>query len=171
MPVVPVVTTVEVATLANEITADNFEAVVASLPESLVPVYLARLTDAATNIRALTKGLEQRLVGDGQVGQHWTIDGTEYGFFGSLQKGWKDIPNLIANLIRIGLSPVDLAASISELRVTDLRQIAGSLTDMEKRDAALELIEEARIPKGERGSPRFQAIDEKYISKGKGAAA
>ncbi|MDQ6720113.1 MAG: hypothetical protein M3003_04875 [Candidatus Dormibacteraeota bacterium] len=155
------------AEVANAVSGDSLERFVAEIPAESVPLYLARLTDAATNIRALTKGLEVRLVNDGQVGQHWTIGNTEYGFFGALKTGWKDIPNLIANLMRLGISPADIAPSISELRVTDLRMLAEQITDAERREEAMELINGARVPKGERGAPRFTAIDPRYTNTAK----
>jgi len=153
----------EAAEVAQAVTGESLERFVAELPAEAVPTYLARLTDAATNIRALTKGLEQRLVADEQVGQHWMIDGVEYGFFGSVQKGYRDIPGLFAYLISLGISAVSLASSVSEARVTDLRAIADTLPP-EKRQEALNEIEDHRVAKGERGSPRFQAITE-YVKK------
>ena len=145
---------------------ESLEAFVAALPAESVALYLARLVDAKTNIAALVKGLEQRLNADKQVGKHWTFDGQEYGFYGSKLTGWrkKDIPALIPNLIRIGISPASIATAVSEMRVTDLRVLADSLP-AEQRAEALELIEEARVTAGERGEPRFQAIDEKYVKK------
>ena len=55
--------------LASEVaqaltTPETLDEFVARLPAESVPLYLARLVDAATNIRALTKGLEGRLVED-----------------------------------------------------------------------------------------------------------
>jgi hypothetical protein len=164
MTVTEGITVSEVAMVAQAIDGESLEQFVNDLPAAQVPIYLARLVDAATNIRALTHGLEARLVLDGRTGAHFEIDGVKYGFFGALQKGWRDIPNLIANLMRIGMSPLTLSHAISEMRVTDLRAAASALSDAEKRSEALELIEGARIEKGERGAPRFQVINEQYLA-------
>lgn len=152
------------ADVANAVTGDSLEAFVGELPAESVPVYLARLVDASTNIRALTKGLEQRLVADGQVGQHWTIDGVEYGFYGSLAKGWQNIPSLIDNLMLMGITAGSIAVAISEIRVTDLRTIVDTLPYADRVEA-LAIIEEHRTAKGERGAPRFQAINDKIAVK------
>ena len=138
----------------------SLEQFVAELPADRVAPFLARLIDAATNIRALIKGLEQRLMADGLTGQHFTVNGVEYGFFGAQAKGWKDIPNLYANLRLLGFSEADLSGAISETRVTDLRTAANALRDEEKRTEALALIEGARFDKGARGTPSFKPMDE-----------
>lgn len=148
---VPEVTAVAIA-LTDEKSLERF---VADLPAEQVPVFLARLLDAATNIRALTKGFERRLVADGQTGQHWEIEGREYGLFGAQAKGWKDIPNLFANLLALGVSTADLGEAVSEIRVTDLRAAVATLKE---RDAALDLIESSRLPKGARGAPSFKIV-------------
>lgn len=157
------VTTSEIARLANDLDAQNLPMAVAALDAELVPVYLARILDAETNLRALKKALEQRLVLDGRTGADFEVDGARYGFFGAQQKGWKDIPNLVANLRLYGVSLEDIAGSVSELRVTDLRVAAGLIKDDEKRKAALAAIEDARYDKGDRGAPRFQEKD-RYVS-------
>ena len=155
-------TPTEVATIACAVEGATLEEFVASLPSELVAPYLARLLDARTNLNALTKGLESRLVADGQTGQHWTIGGTEYAFYGSVQKGYKDMPGLFEQLIACGISPVTLAGAVSDARVTDLRESANRIIDEEKRVTALAAIEEHRVAKGERGAPTFKVVDEKY---------
>lgn len=155
------------ATVANAFESpESLEAFVDRIPLESAPIYIAKTLDSMTNARAFIKGLERRLNAEHQVGNHWIIDGQRYGFYGALQRDWKKggIPNLIDNLLRLGISPRSLADAISDLRVTDLRQMVTVLTDPEDRAAALELIEGARVEKGERGEPRFQAIDEKYVS-------
>lgn len=155
------VTAGDVANLAQALSSEQaLEQFVATLPPEQVPVYLARLLDAATNVRALTKGLEQRLAADGQTGQHFMVGNTEYGFFGAQAKGFRDIPGLFANLLRVGLSIADLSAAASEVRVTDLRASAALLKDPEKQAEALALIEGDRVAKGERGAPTFKVITE-----------
>ena len=150
-----------VSEVAQAVTAETLDAFVTALPAESVPIYLAALIDAATNLRTMTKALEGRLVEDNQVGKHWTINGTRYGFWGSLKHGWRDIPNLIDNLMRLGMTPLTISQAVSELRITDLRAAASSLNG-EQRSEALELIEGQRYDKGDRGSPRFQIVDEKY---------
>lgn len=155
--------TSEVSRLANSLTADNLEAAVAGVDAELVPTYLVRLADAMTNIRALSKGFEQRLVAEGRTGDHFTVDGVEYGFYGALQKGFRDIPAMLANLRALGISAADIAGATSDIRVTDLRTAANQLIDDEKREQAMEIIDGHRVVKGERGAPRFHAMDERVV--------
>ena len=160
------ITVREVAELAQALTdKDALEQFVNEIDAEQVPLYLARLTDAATNIRALVTGLEQRLVADERVGDHFTVDGVEYGFFGAVRKGYEDFPGLVRFLIGCGISPVTLAEAVSDARVTSLRSAASSLTDEEKRGAALAEIESHRVPVGARGAPRFQLIDKAFMTK------
>lgn len=130
------------------------------LPAEKVAPYLAKLLDAKTELTALEKELTRRLIVDGQVGQHWIIENREYGLFGALQKGWKDIPGLFSGLLRLGLHTGDLGAAVSEIRVTDLKKAVAFLSDEAAREEALELIEDSRIPKGERGAPSFKVVVE-----------
>lgn len=152
----------EAVTVAQALTdAASLERFVNELPAEKVPVFLAKLIDGATNIRALTKGLEQRLAADGKTGAHFIVDGLEYAFFGALQKGYKDFPGLVHFLIEdCGLSPLAIAGAVSDARVTDLREAAAQIADEEKRKAALDEIEAHRVPKGERGAPKFQLVNE-----------
>ncbi len=155
------ITAAEASSVAQALTSPaDLERFVAELPAERVPAMLAGLLDAATNIRALTKGFEQRLAADGLTGQHFTVGSQEYAFFGAQQKGWKDLPGLYANLIGLGLSLADLAGATSEARVTDLRKAAAMLKDPQRQQEALDLIEQARVPKGERGSPTFKIVTE-----------
>lgn len=157
----------EAASVAVALTNEEaMLAFVSGIPAEEVPAYLARLIDASTNIRAMTKGLEQRLIMDGLTGKHFTVNGKAYGFFGALQKGWRDIPGMIGNLLAAGLSAADIAAATSELRVTDLRRSAAALSTQEKQAEALELIEDGRVAKGERGAPSFKAMDEYIVVAG-----
>ena len=160
-PPVPEITAADAGAVACAI-ADNaaLERFVTELPAELVPIYLAAILDARTNLSALEKGLTQRMVIDGQAGQRWEINGRPYGLFGAQQHGFKDIPNLFANLAMAGMSLRDIGAATSEVRVTDLRASAAMLKE---REAALEIIEDHRVARGERGAPRFQEINEKYV--------
>ena len=155
-------TLLETAEVALALTAPNaantLEVFVEQLPAELVPVYLARLLDLATNIRTITNAFQTRLAADGQVGAHFEVDGRKYGFWGAQQKGFRSLPDLFANLRRLGMSAADVDAAVSDARVTDLRTAADTLGG--KRDEALELIEQARYNRGERGTPRFQIITE-----------
>lgn len=155
------ITTELAMTVASALTADTLDQFVMNLPAESVPLYLARLVDAATNIRALTKGLEARLVGDGQTGKRFTVEGVEYGFFGAQRKGYADFPGLVRFLIEdCGISQVAIAGAVSDARVTDLREAANQITDMAKREAALAEIDDHRVPKGARGDPSFKVISE-----------
>ena len=160
---VPTITAADAAVVACAL-PDNasLEKFISELPDELVAPYLAALLDSNTNGNALAKGLTARLIIDGQAGQHWEINGRPYGLFGAQQHGFKDIPNLFANLMLAGMSVADIASAVSEVRITDLKAAAALLKD---RDQALETISEHRIAKGERGAPRFQEIVEKYVSK------
>ena len=144
--------------------ASALEEFVETMPIDMVPVALAYLLDMATNAATIRKGLETRLLLAGKTGEHFQVGATEYGFYGSQQKGWRDLPNLFANLRMLGLSEADIAAATSEVRVTGLREAAGRLTNEEKRQEAIGLIEENRYAKGDRGAPRFQVVDDKYIT-------
>ena len=152
----------DVTEVALALTAPNAEntlkVFVQQLPAELVPVYLARLLDVATNIRTMTKAFETRLAAEGQVGAHFEVDGRDYGFWGAQQKGFRSLSDLFANLRRLGMSAADVDAAVSDARVTDLRVAADTLGS--NRDEALELIEQARYSRGERGTPRFQIITE-----------
>ncbi len=145
---------------------ESLEAFVAALPAESVALYLARLTDAAANVRALIKGLEQRLAADGQTGQRWTIGGLPYSFDGAQKRGYDDYPGLVRFLVQdCGMPVLDIAEATSDARVTQLREAASRLPDPEKREAALAEIAAHRVPVGARGAPRFQLIDEAHISK------
>jgi len=153
----------EASDLAQGLTADNIEAAVNAIPDDLVPVYLARLLDAATNIATLRKGLETRLLLEGKTGAHFEVGGVEYGFYGSQQKGWRELRTMLVNVHSFGVSLEAIFDAISEIRVTDLRAAAALIGNAEHQAAAMEAIEEARYDKGERGAPRFQVLDEKYV--------
>lgn len=151
----------EAAELAMALTrVDQLEQFVDEIEGAKIPALLAGLLNASTNIAALRKGLEQRMAADGQTGNHWTIGSIDYGFFGALQKGFRDIPNLLTNLQTLGFSLVGIAGAVSDIRVTDLRAQADMLRDPEKRTAALDLIESHRIEKGVRGAPSFKIVVE-----------
>ncbi len=157
----PAIPTNEVAAVALALTDEEaLEAFVDALPSEKVAPFLAALVNAKTNITALTKGLEQRLMADGKTGAHFTVAGIEYGFYGAQAKGWKDIPSLFANLAQLGIAGPDLAGAVSEVRVTDLRKAATFLSKDDNREQALALIEEGRFDKGERGTPSFKIVQE-----------
>ncbi len=119
---------------------------------------MSRLLDAAARIRALTKGLERRLSADGQTGQHFFVDGTEYLFLGAQRRGYQDVPGLFRFLIEnCAVSPIVLAETVNDMRVTSLRDALRAIEDPEKREAALEELDAHRIAVGARGEPRFQA--------------
>ena len=157
----------EAASVAQALTdTETLTRFVRQLPAEQVPVYLARLLDAATNIRTLVTGLEQRLMNDEQVGKHFEVDGVEYGVFGAQRKGYENFPGLVRFLIEdCGMPVLDIAAAVSDARVTDLRQAANEIRDLDKRQAALDEIEAHRVDKGARGVPKFQLINERFISK------
>lgn len=153
--------------LTNEAAMNAF---ISELQADQVAPFLAGLVNAATNIRALTKGLEQRLEADGETGQHYVIGGLEYAFFGAKQSGFRreSIETLLVNLGSLGIALPGIAMAVSDMRVTDLRALAAGLKDPEKREAALGLIEEARYESGERGAPSFKLMTDAMVAaKGK----
>lgn len=151
-----------VSSVALSLTPETLETFVESLPAELVPQYLAALIDCATNLAALRKGLETRLILDGQTGQKWAINGTDYGFWGAKQSGFRReaIPSLLVNLGSLGITLSGIAECVSDLLVTNLRPLAEGLRDPEKRSLALQLIADARHESSDRGTPRFQPVTE-----------
>lgn len=158
------VTPTGVSVVATTLTAEALEQWMTELPAAQVVPTMVALLDAKQLLSVVEKGLTARMIVDGQVGQTFTVNGRKYGLWGSLKHGWRDIPGLFENLLRLGMTPLTISQAVSELRITDLRAAASSLNG-EQRSEALELIEGQRIPKGERGSPRFQIVDEKWISR------
>lgn len=157
------VETVSVANLANAITGDDLEGVVAAVPAELVAPYLAALLDAQTNLRAFQTGLTQRLILDGQTGQSWHIGNKDYILLGAKQSGFRDIPGMLANLSSFGMDDRFIYEAISEIRVTSLRSALVSITNDESRAAAAEIIEEHRIESGTRGTPSFHIVSD-YVT-------
>ena len=156
------VTPHDVSALANALAANDLDVdgAVAAVPAELVAPYLAALESARINIAALTKGLTQRLVLDGQTGNTWNIEGQSWGLYGAQQKGYKDFPGLVRFLIEdCGMPVLAVAAATSDARVTDLRSSASEIADAEKRQAALDEIDAHRVNRGERGAPRFQLME------------
>ena len=149
----------EAASLATRITPRQIEEVVAALPAAECPTMLVRLEQAREMIAALRKGIEQRMVADGQTGQEYVIDGETYGFYGAQRRGFDNIPTLLINLGALGIALPGIAEVVSDMRVTGLRELASGLKNADRRALALELIESHRVAKGERGAPHMQLVD------------
>ena len=147
--------------VADMATADPalIESIVESLPASEVGVWMVTVDDALAILRKMEKALSTRMLLDGRTGERWSVGDRNFGFWGSQPKGFRAIPELIVNLRAAGITPADLAGAVSDMRVTDLRTAARGITDPEKRDAAIALIEEHRYEKGDRGTPRLQALE------------
>lgn len=158
------ITTKEVTALAMNLAEEQIsEAVAAMAPDVVVP-FLVKVEEAREMLGKLKKELEIRLELAGQVGQTFTINGREYGFWGSQRKGFKDIPSLLTNLRVLGVGLPEIASAVSEMRVTDLRKSASLLSDPDNRKEALALIEEHREKKGDVGAPHLVALD--YVAGG-----
>lgn len=156
----PVPTVREVATLIRD-AADftTVEAAVAALPAEQVFVYLRRCQQVSELVAPWVKALELRAVLDGRSGEHVTVDGEEFAFIGSQRKGYRDIGDLLEALKPFVGARV-IVDAVSDFRVTDIREHTRP-EDMEKVEG---ILDEYRIPKGERGAPHLVSVAdiEKY---------
>ena len=132
--------------------------VIARWPADRVPLALWEVQKQKRRLSIIEKSLEARAAADGL--KEWTApDGARFGFWGSLRKGFKDLPNVLSNIHSYGVSLESIFGAITDIRVTDLREAAELISNPNNRSAALSVIEDGRIPKGERGDPHLVSVD------------
>lgn len=148
-------------TVASLVTRDPalIEQIVEALPASEVTLWMVTVDDALGILRKMASALNTRMLLDGRTGEKWSVGDREYGFFGSQPKGFKEIPSLIVNLRAAGISLEDIAEAVSDMRVGSLRTAARALSDPQKVEDTLALLEGHRYAKGDRGTPRLQQLD------------
>jgi hypothetical protein len=144
--------------ITEQIPPEALDAFVAQIDVERIPPTTIRLREIARAAGALADRLEARW-GQETGGLGWREPGTEraWTFRGTSGRKWKDIPALLAELMKEGLSLHTIGAAISEMRVTDLKEAARIFgTDKEKR--IVELLEDHRGP--HHGIPHFKELED-----------
>jgi hypothetical protein len=151
--------TIALAPLITEkIPPEALDAFVAQIDLDRIPPTTVRLREIASAASALADRLEARWAQE-TGGLGWRNPGTErvWTFRGSSTRKWKDIPALLAELVKEGISLHTIGAAISERRVTDLKE-AARLFQPEKEKRLVELLEEHRGP--HHGVPHFKELED-----------
>lgn len=158
-PSLATTSTVALAPLITEkLEAEQLDAFVAQIDVDRIPPTTIRLREIASAANALADRLEARWAQE-TGGLGWRDPGSEriWTFRGSSTRKWKDIPALLAELVKEGISLRTIGEAISEMRVTDLKE-AARLFQPEKEKRLVELLEEHRGP--HHGVPHFKELED-----------
>ena len=161
----PAVPSLTVQMVASELaTGEVVEDAVARLQPEECFVYLRRLEQITELAGKWKRAIESRMSLDGRVGEHWTdADGHEFAFLRSSRGDFANPPELFADLVELGCSPVVIAGAISKMRVTDLREMAAQIKDDERLELVLGVIEDHRTKV--QGAPRLADLSSPYRTK------
>lgn len=144
--------------VANDVPDEALDAFAQQLDLYRIPPTAIRLREIASVANRLADRLEQRWALDaGGIGWRDGPEGEIWTFRGTSSRKWTQLGDLFDGLLKRGLSLRTIAAAVSEIRVTDLRE-AAKLFGAEREKEIRDFLEEHR--ERHHGTPHFKKLEE-----------